>query len=104
MLRSIWQRAVDYVYDAVSAVFKTQDEIDLTIEGELSKVGTYHDGVEDVPLTATLRPRQFWYPEDVVKYVADSGIPTSCVHIAKRDNWDEDGNPIYQVYILPNTP
>lgn len=104
MLRSLWQRMVDRVYDAVQSVFRTQSEIDDYIEDELSAIGTIEYNPANLPANGTYRSREFWAIEDLNKYVTDAGIPPSCVFIVPFPDWDDEGNTMYRLYVLDETP
>lgn len=105
MLRSIWQRAKDIIYDTVNSVFRTQSQIDDEIEARISDFAfnLYFDA-NDIPADAKIRQRQFWTIEDLERYVKDGGIPPACVHVLAIDDWDDEGNRVYRAYIQEDTP
>lgn len=98
MLRPLWQRIVNTVYNAVSSVFYTQEEIDDNIEDRFTETGvsfTYDSG----SLSGfKARKRQFWTAEDAIKYILD-GIPVEYVTVLILPDWDNEGNSAYIVYV-----
>jgi len=104
MLRQVWQSVKDVVYDSIQSIFRDQTEIDDLVDDELSNYGTVHEDVSTVPQAAAQRRREFYFSNDVIKYITDAGIPPSCVNIVKYPEYDEFGNTLYKVWIEPDTP
>lgn len=105
MLRSIWQRAKERVWNAVTSLWRTQEEIDEYIYQEFIDQGyTVESNPANVPGDGKWRNREFWYPDDAIKYAGDAGIPPSCVYVIPFEDWDDEGNTMYKLYILEDTP
>lgn len=105
MLRGIWQSVKERIYDTVNSLFRTQAEIDDVIEDDFADEGytTLFDPSQ-LPADGKWRAREFYFPEDVKKYISDAGIPPSCVFIVEFPDWTEYGDTMYKLYILENTP
>jgi hypothetical protein len=99
MLRSLWQRVKDFVYDTVNAIFYSQPEIDDIIDDFLSNYGTTHTDPSTLPGGASRRRKGvFQHPDDVSDYLDRGGIPAEYVHILKVDLWEDD-NVWYHVWV-----
>lgn len=99
MLRAIWQRAKDYIYDSLLGVFRSQAEIDQSIEDQMSDYGTVVYLPTDIPNTAKRRRVQFWSHEDAIHWIDDGGIPPDYVYILVQPDWDAEGNSAYFIYV-----
>lgn len=97
-LRSIWQSLKDLVYDAVSDVFRTQEEIDEEVEGNLSTWGTVVYDQGDVEPSARLRPTTFISHIDAISWIQRAGIPPHYVWIYAEEDGDDD-NYLYRIYV-----
>lgn len=103
MLRGIWQRVKDTIYDSVLSVFRTQEEIDEVIEDRLSQYGLIVDSALDIPTSAKMRNKLFWTEEDLIKYITDGAIPAGACFILRLPEWDDEGNTAYKLYVSPNS-
>lgn len=102
MLRGIWQKVKERIYDSVSSVFRTQEEIDVVIADELGEVGTVVSNPAELPAGGHYRSREFYFVDDLKLYLNNGGIPSNYVYIIEFPDWDEDGNTMYKLYITEN--
>lgn len=99
MLRGIWQKVKDTVYNAITSTFRTQEEIDEIIETDLSAVATVYTSPDQVPADFKMRAREFWNVNDVERYLGDAGLSPEYVAVVPFPDWDDEGNTMYRVYI-----
>lgn len=98
MLRPLWSRIKDTIYNAVASAFYTQSEIDDNIETRFTDAGvTYTTDSEDVS-GYKRRNRQFFNAEDALHYIED-GIPKQYVLVLAIADWDDEGNTVYFVFV-----
>lgn len=100
MLRSLWQRALDFVYNSVTSLFRTQAEIDTEVQTFLGDFGTVTDDVANVPASARRRKNGiFVSPDDTASWLGRTGIPSAYVTIVELEDWEDD-NTWYHIYVI----
>jgi hypothetical protein len=104
MFRGLWQWVKDTIYDPILTVFRTQEEVDVILDGKLSEWGTVVDDIDNVPGDAKMRSVVFLDPQDLIEWIKEGGIPSSVVTILKVPDWNTAGDTGYRVFVQDNTP
>lgn len=99
MLRGLWQSLKDTIYDSVSSLFRSQEDIDIIIENELMNWGAVVYDAGDIDPAATYRKHEFWSHKDAIAYVKRGGIPGEYVTFLIEPDADEEGNTRYTVWV-----
>jgi hypothetical protein len=100
MLRSLWSRAVEFVYNSITSLFRTQAEIDTEVNNFLAQSGTVTDNPAEIPASAKRRKNGvFVSPDDAAAWLTRSAIPSEYVTILAIPEWEDD-NTYYHIYVI----
>lgn len=100
MLRSFWQRAVDFVYNSVASVFRTQAEINTEVSAFLGDKGTVTNDPGAIPSDARRRKNGiFVSPDDTAAWIDRTGIPSAYITILEIEDYEDD-NIWYHIYVI----